>query len=52
MKISEIAKLAVLVLEFLKKLEEILDPQEKSKIEDMLLQVLGDIAEKLAQAGD
>ena len=48
MKISEMAKLALLVIEFLKKLEEILDPEEKSQIEDILLKVLGDIAEKLA----
>ena len=49
MKISEIAKLALLVIEFLKKIEEILDPEEKSKLEDVLLNVLGEIAEKLAQ---
>lgn len=49
MTISQAAKLAVLIIEFLKKLEEALDPDEKSQIEDVLLNVLGGIAEKLAE---
>ena len=40
-------RLAVLFLQFLKELEEVLDPEEKSQLEDVILEALLGIAEKL-----
>lgn len=46
--VSQIASLVLIVVDFLKKLEEIIDPEEKSTIEDTILRVIGEIAERLA----
>ena len=51
MKLAQIAQLALMVLEFAQKLEELLDPEEKSKIEDVILASLREIAKKIAQEG-
>jgi hypothetical protein len=47
MELKKIAKIALMVIEFLQKLEEIVDPAEKSLIEDTILEILRQIAEKL-----
>ena len=47
--VSKIAELVLLVVGFLKKIEELVDPEEKSTIEDTVLRVLEEIAEKLAK---
>ena len=45
--VSQIADLVIIIVDFLKKIEEILDPEEKSTIEDTVLRVVGEIAERL-----
>ena len=47
--VSQIASLVLIIVDFLKKIEEILDPEEKSTIEDTVLRVVGEIAERLAK---
>jgi len=44
---SQIAEVVVLLVDFLKALEEIIDPEEKSTIEDTILEIIGSLAEKL-----
>jgi len=47
--VSQIASLVLIIVDFLKKIEEIIDPKEKSTIEDTVLRVVGEIAERLAK---
>ena len=47
--VSQIADLVIIIVDFLKKIEEIIDPKEKSTIEDTVLRVVGEIAERLAK---
>ena len=47
--IQKYAKLALLVLSFAAELEEILDPEEKSEIDDMILRLLTEVAQKLSE---
>ena len=41
--------LAVIIINFLRKLEPIVDPEEKTTIDDVVLEVLDEIAKKLAE---
>jgi hypothetical protein len=49
LSVAQIADLVLLIVEFLKKIEEMVDPEEKSTIEDTILQIVGEIAAKLAR---
>ena len=46
--ITQIADLVVLIVGFLKKIEEMVDPEEKSTIEDKILDIIEEVAKKLA----
>ena len=47
LNVSQIADLVVLIVGFLKKIEELMDPEEKSLIEDKILDVIEEVAKKL-----
>ena len=47
LNVSQIADLVVLIVGFLKKIEEMVDPEEKSLIEDKILDVIEEVAKKL-----
>jgi len=44
--VAQIADLVVIIVNFLQKLEEIIDPEEKSLVEDKILQVIKELAER------
>ena len=46
--VAQIADLALLVIDFLKRIEEMIDPEEKSTIEDKILDIMEQVAKKLA----
>ena len=48
-KLVQYAKLAIIIINFLRKLEPIVDPEDKTKIDDVILEVLDEIAKKLAK---
>ena len=47
-KWAKYVELALIIINFLRKLEPIVDPEEKTTIDDVVLEVLDEIGKKLA----
>lgn len=46
---KKIARLVLLFIQFLKNLEEVLDPEEKTRLDDQTLALVEGIAQKFAE---